>query len=104
MVAWFLRLEDVLSCLLVDRKHDAITVYINAIALLRQAIRSSPGRNDGTSTMYFAIVVDDEVLHRFMTVVKDSTFVDQVVKAVVDTKEDCTDNDGCLGKMVCDDS
>nr|GEW25518.1 hypothetical protein [Tanacetum cinerariifolium] len=26
----------------------------------------------------------------------ESTFVDQVVKAVVDTEEDCTENDGCL--------
>ncbi|GKC48001.1 hypothetical protein Tco_1065723 [Tanacetum coccineum] len=47
--AWFLRLEDVLSWLLVERKRDAITVDMNAIALLRQAIGLSPGRNDGTT-------------------------------------------------------
>ncbi|GJY51389.1 hypothetical protein Tco_0442236 [Tanacetum coccineum] len=52
----------------------------------------------------FGIVVNDEVLHRVMTMVKESTFVDQVVKAVVDTEEDCTKNDERSGKMVCDDS
>nr|GEY14929.1 hypothetical protein [Tanacetum cinerariifolium] len=34
---------------------------------------------------HFDIVVNDEVLHRVMTLVKESTFVHQVVKAVVDT-------------------
>ncbi|GKA24859.1 hypothetical protein Tco_0710892 [Tanacetum coccineum] len=56
------------------------------------------------SDMHFGIDVDDEVLHKAMTVVKESTFIDQVVKFVVDTKEDCTKNDGCLCKIVCDDS
>ncbi|GKF49563.1 retrotransposon protein, putative, ty1-copia subclass, partial [Tanacetum coccineum] len=50
MVAWFLGLEDVLSWLLVEGKHDAIIVEINAIALFRQAIGSSPGRNDRTTS------------------------------------------------------
>ncbi|GJQ94689.1 hypothetical protein Tco_0005828 [Tanacetum coccineum] len=50
MVAWFLGLEDVLSWLLVEGKRDAITVDINAISLFRQAIVSSPGRNDGTAS------------------------------------------------------
>ncbi|GKC50581.1 hypothetical protein Tco_1073326 [Tanacetum coccineum] len=50
MVAWFLGLEDVLSWLLVKGKCDAIKVNINAVALFRQAIRSSPGRNDGTAS------------------------------------------------------
>ncbi|GKD47137.1 hypothetical protein Tco_1271782, partial [Tanacetum coccineum] len=50
MVVWFLGLEDVLSWLLVEGKCDAITVDINAIALFRQAIGSSPGRNDGTTS------------------------------------------------------
>ncbi|GKE59349.1 hypothetical protein Tco_1498534 [Tanacetum coccineum] len=111
MVAWFLGLEDVLSWLLVEGKRDAITVDINGIALLRQAIGSSPGRNDGTTRhesieagKHFSIIIDDEVLYRVMTVVKESTFFDQLVKAVVDTEEDCTKNDGCSGKMVCDDS
>ncbi|GJU90038.1 hypothetical protein Tco_1302461 [Tanacetum coccineum] len=86
-------------------KGDAITVDINAIALFRQAIGSSPGINDGTTRPEnFGIVVNDEVLHRVMTMVKESTFVDQVVKAVVDTEEDCTKNDERSGKMVCDDS
>ncbi|GJY65478.1 RNA-directed DNA polymerase, eukaryota, reverse transcriptase zinc-binding domain protein, partial [Tanacetum coccineum] len=56
------------------------------------------------SHMHFGIDVDDEVLHKAVTVVKESTFIDQVVKFVVDTKEDCTKNDGCLCKIVCDDS
>ncbi|GJS81406.1 hypothetical protein Tco_0747947 [Tanacetum coccineum] len=51
MVARFLGLEDVLSWLLVEGKCDAITVYMNAIALFRQAIGSSPGRNDGTARL-----------------------------------------------------
>nr|GEY62112.1 ribonuclease H-like domain-containing protein [Tanacetum cinerariifolium] len=50
MVAWFLGLEDVLSWLLVEGKRNAITVDINAITLFRQAIGSSPGRNDGTAS------------------------------------------------------
>nr|GEW41158.1 hypothetical protein [Tanacetum cinerariifolium] len=49
MVAWFLGFEDVLSWLFVERKRDAITVDMNAIALLRQAIGSSPGRNNRTT-------------------------------------------------------
>ncbi|GKG48403.1 hypothetical protein Tco_0510288, partial [Tanacetum coccineum] len=49
MIAWFLGLEDVLSWLLVEGKRDATTVDINAIDLLRRAIRSSPGRKTGTS-------------------------------------------------------
>ncbi|GKA74157.1 hypothetical protein Tco_0780459 [Tanacetum coccineum] len=56
------------------------------------------------SDMHFGIDVDDEVLHKAVTVVKESTFVDQVVKFVVDIEEDCTKNDGCLCKIVCDDS
>nr|GEU65067.1 hypothetical protein [Tanacetum cinerariifolium] len=50
------------------------------------------------------VVPDDEVLHGTVTVVKEITFVNQVVKAVVDTEEDCTKNDGCSSKMVWDDS
>ncbi|GKC84331.1 hypothetical protein Tco_1140048 [Tanacetum coccineum] len=42
MVGLFCGLEDVLSLLLVEGKRDATTVDINAIALLRQAIGSSP--------------------------------------------------------------
>ncbi|GKD33921.1 hypothetical protein Tco_1249430 [Tanacetum coccineum] len=109
MIAWFLGLEDVLSWLLVKGKRDAITVDINAIVLFRQAIGSSPGINDGTarpesigSVMHFGISVDDEVLQRVETLLKESTFADQVVTTVVDTEEDCTENDGWSGKMVCD--
>ncbi|GJW16799.1 hypothetical protein Tco_0024235 [Tanacetum coccineum] len=50
MVAWCLGLEDVLSWLLVEGKRDAIIVDMNAIALFRQAIGSSPGRNDRTAS------------------------------------------------------
>ncbi|GKE15591.1 hypothetical protein Tco_1423168 [Tanacetum coccineum] len=52
----------------------------------------------------FCIVMNDELLHRVVTIVKESTFVDQIVKVVVDTEEDYTENDGCSGKTVCDDS
>ncbi|GJR91312.1 hypothetical protein Tco_0215323 [Tanacetum coccineum] len=41
---------DVLSWLLVKGKRDAITVDTNSIALFRQAIGSSPSRNDGTAS------------------------------------------------------
>ncbi|GJW92394.1 retrovirus-related pol polyprotein from transposon TNT 1-94 [Tanacetum coccineum] len=44
-----LRLEDVLSWLLVEGKRDVITVDIHAIALFIQAIGSSPSKNDGTT-------------------------------------------------------
>ncbi|GJV93725.1 putative nucleotidyltransferase, ribonuclease H [Tanacetum coccineum] len=71
MIAWFLRLEDVMSWFLVKGKCDAITIDMNAIALLRA-----------------------------VTMVNESTFVDQVVKAIVDTEEDCTKHDGCSGKTV----
>nr|GEZ11848.1 zinc finger, CCHC-type [Tanacetum cinerariifolium] len=45
-----IQLEDVLSWLLVEGKHDATTVDINAMDLLRQAIRSSPGKHNGTAS------------------------------------------------------
>ncbi|GJZ68541.1 hypothetical protein Tco_0631781 [Tanacetum coccineum] len=76
-------------------KCDAITVDMNGIDLLRQAIGSSPGRNDGTTR---------PALHIVVIMVKESTFVDQVVTVVVDIEEDCTKNGGCSSKMVCDDS
>ncbi|GJV87612.1 hypothetical protein Tco_1531550 [Tanacetum coccineum] len=76
-----------------------------------QVIGSSPGRNDGIARpesvevgTHFGIVVYDEVLHRVVTVVKESTFADQVVKAIIDTEEDYTENDGCSSKTVYDDS
>ncbi|GKC26984.1 hypothetical protein Tco_1034278 [Tanacetum coccineum] len=90
MVAWILGLEDVLSWLLVEGKHDAITVDINAIALLRQAIRSSPGRNDGTTSpksgMDVGIIVDDEVLHKLISMVKKNELFEELMSAVVDTE------------------
>ncbi|GJZ84311.1 hypothetical protein Tco_0649650 [Tanacetum coccineum] len=48
MVAWFLRLEDVLSWLLVVGKRDVIAVVKNAIALFKLVI-GSPGKNDETA-------------------------------------------------------
>nr|GEW28947.1 hypothetical protein [Tanacetum cinerariifolium] len=47
MVAWFLRLKDVLSWLLVEENHASITVDMNVIALCRQETGSSIGRNVG---------------------------------------------------------
>ncbi|GKB98384.1 hypothetical protein Tco_0984521 [Tanacetum coccineum] len=97
MVAWFLGLEDVLSWLLVEGKCDAITVDINAIALFRQAIGSSPGRNDGTaspgsigSRMHVGIVVDDEVLHKLVGMVEKNELVEELMIAVVDTEQNLT--------------
>ncbi|GJV66730.1 hypothetical protein Tco_1482239 [Tanacetum coccineum] len=56
------------------------------------------------SSKHFDIVMNDEVLHRVVTVVKESTFIDQVMKVVVDIEEDCIKNDGCSGKTVREDS
>nr|GEV34467.1 UBN2 domain-containing protein [Tanacetum cinerariifolium] len=50
LVDYGVRLEDVLNWLLVDRKHDATIVDINAMALLRQAMGSSARRNTGTTS------------------------------------------------------
>ncbi|GKD40175.1 hypothetical protein Tco_1260382 [Tanacetum coccineum] len=93
MVAWFLGLEDVLSWLLVEGKHDATTVDINAIALLTQAFRSSPGRNIETtrpesigSRIDVGIVVDDELLHKLTSMVEKNELVEELRIAVVDTE------------------
>ncbi|GJR60569.1 hypothetical protein Tco_1502731 [Tanacetum coccineum] len=75
MVAWFLRLEDVLCWLLVDGKRDT-TVDINAIALLRQAIRLSP------------------VVHKLVRMVEKNELVDELMIVVVDTEHNVTEFDG----------
>ncbi|GJY82743.1 hypothetical protein Tco_0496119 [Tanacetum coccineum] len=98
MVAWFLGLEDVLSWLLVEGKRNAIIIDINAIALFRQAIGSSPGRNDGTTSpesgMDVGIVVDDETLHKMISMVEKNEFVEELMIAVMDTKQNVTEFDG----------
>ncbi|GJR92883.1 hypothetical protein Tco_0265057 [Tanacetum coccineum] len=100
MVAWFLRLEDVLSWLLVEGKHDAIIVDINAISLLRQAIGSSPERNDGAASpesigsgMDVGIVVDDEVFHKLISMVEKNELFEELMIAVVDTEQNLTEFD-----------
>ncbi|GJY35410.1 hypothetical protein Tco_0420788 [Tanacetum coccineum] len=75
MVAWFLGLEGVLSWVLVEEKCDAITVDINVIAMFRQAIGSSPGRNNGTASPESSMVVDDEVLHKLVSMVEKNEFL-----------------------------
>ncbi|GJX36132.1 hypothetical protein Tco_0247689 [Tanacetum coccineum] len=50
------------------------------------------------------IVVDDEVLHKIMNMVKKSRIIKQLVKAIVDNEKDCTVIDGCFDMKVCDDS
>nr|GEY53886.1 hypothetical protein [Tanacetum cinerariifolium] len=95
MVAWFLGSKDVLSWLLVEGKHDAITVNINAIALFRQEIRSSPGRNDGTVSLESscgntACVVDDEVLYKLVSMVEKNDLLEELMIAVVDTEQNLT--------------
>ncbi|GKD08953.1 hypothetical protein Tco_1188638 [Tanacetum coccineum] len=100
MVAWFPRLEDVLSWLLAEGKCDAITVDINAIGLFRQAIGSSPGRNNGRASpesiesgMYVDIVMDDEVLYKLISMVEKNELVEELMIAVVDTKQNLTEFD-----------
>ncbi|GJS46042.1 hypothetical protein Tco_0596163 [Tanacetum coccineum] len=90
MVAWFLRLEDVLSWLLVEGKHNAIKVDINAISLFRQAIGSSPvgfGMDVG-------IVVDDEVLHKLISIVEKTKLIEELMIVVLDTELNVTEFDG----------
>ncbi|GKA48196.1 hypothetical protein Tco_0741154 [Tanacetum coccineum] len=77
-------------------KRDAITVDINAIDLFRQAIGSSPGRNDGTTTgfgMHVGMVVNDEVLHKLVSVVEKNGLVKELMIAVVDTEQNLTEFD-----------
>ncbi|GJS98733.1 hypothetical protein Tco_0819903 [Tanacetum coccineum] len=90
----FLGLEDVLSWLLVEGKHDAITVDINVIALFRQAIGSPPGRNDITAIgfgMHVGIVVDDEVLHKLESMVKKNELFEELMIVVVDTEQNLSE-------------
>ncbi|GJS31293.1 hypothetical protein Tco_0491913 [Tanacetum coccineum] len=86
--------------LLVEGKRDAIIVDINAIALLRQAIGSSPGRNDGTpspesigSRMDVDIFVDDEALHKLISMVEKNELFKKLMIVVVDTKQNFTEVD-----------
>ncbi|GJY05940.1 hypothetical protein Tco_0371880 [Tanacetum coccineum] len=90
MVAWFLRLEDVLSWLLVEGNHDAIIVDINAIALFRQAIRSSPdemmnrSHESIVSEILVGMVVDDEVLHKLVSMVEKDELLEELMITIVD--------------------
>ncbi|GKC71691.1 hypothetical protein Tco_1117574 [Tanacetum coccineum] len=100
MVAWFLGLEDVLSWLLVEGKRYTIIVDINDIALFRQAIGSSPGRNDETASpksigsgMGVGIVMDDEVLHKLISMVKNNELFEELMTTVVDTEQNLTELD-----------
>ncbi|GJW60935.1 hypothetical protein Tco_0110270, partial [Tanacetum coccineum] len=72
-------------------------VDINGIALFRQAIGSSPGRNDGTtspesigSRMDVGMVVDDEVLHKLVSMVEKNELFEELMKVVMDTKQNLT--------------
>nr|GEY07950.1 hypothetical protein [Tanacetum cinerariifolium] len=62
-------------------KRDATTAEINAIALLRQAIGSSHGRNIGT------------VLHKLVSMVKKNDLCDELMITVVDTELNVTEFD-----------
>ncbi|GKA35419.1 hypothetical protein Tco_0721910 [Tanacetum coccineum] len=97
MVVWFLVLEDVMSWLLVEGKCNANTVDINAIALFRQAIGSSPGRNDGTaspetigSEILVGMVMDDEVLHKLVSMVEKNELFKELMIVVVNTEQNLT--------------
>ncbi|GKF72373.1 hypothetical protein Tco_0208487, partial [Tanacetum coccineum] len=95
-------LEDVLSWLLVDGKHDSTIVDINAIALLRQAIGSSPGKNTGIvspgsiwgkSSIDCGSIVDDEVLHKLVSMVEKNELVKELMIDVMDTEQNLTEFD-----------
>ncbi|GJS85252.1 hypothetical protein Tco_0751793 [Tanacetum coccineum] len=94
MVAWFLGLEDVLSWLLVEGKCDTITVYMNSISLLRESIRSSLGRNDGTFVELMVvgelletyIVGKEKVLHKTVNVIEKNTDVEKLVMIIADSE------------------
>ncbi|GJY54738.1 hypothetical protein Tco_0446402 [Tanacetum coccineum] len=89
MVVWFLGLENVLSWLLAEGKRDAIIVNINVIALFKQGIGSSPARNVGTTSpeMDVGMIVDDEVLHKMISMVEKNNFVEELMIVVVDTEQ-----------------
>ncbi|GKD37283.1 hypothetical protein Tco_1257490 [Tanacetum coccineum] len=91
MVAWFLGLEDVLSWLLVKGKCDAIIVDINVIALFRHTIRSSPGRNDETTSL--ESIVYDEVLHKLVSMVEKNELFEELMIAVMDTEQNLIEFD-----------
>nr|GEY86863.1 hypothetical protein [Tanacetum cinerariifolium] len=78
-------------------KRDAITVDINAIALFRRANGSSPGRNDGTTSLesgiHVGMVMDDEVLHKLVSMVEKNELVEEVMIAVVDTEQNLSEFD-----------
>ncbi|GJY11394.1 hypothetical protein Tco_0379579 [Tanacetum coccineum] len=82
------------SWLLVEGKRNAITADINAIALFRQAIGSSPGRNDGTtspesivSEILVGMVMDDEVLHKLVSIIEKNELFEELMIVVVDTEQ-----------------
>ncbi|GJR11399.1 hypothetical protein Tco_0794051 [Tanacetum coccineum] len=89
---------------ILNGKHDATTVDINAIALLRQAIGSSPGRKTRTARpesnwensagKHVDNVVDDEVLHKLVSMVEKNELFDELMIAVVDIEQSLTEFDG----------
>ncbi|GJV40776.1 hypothetical protein Tco_1419216 [Tanacetum coccineum] len=101
MVAWFLELEDVLSWLLVEGKLDDTTVDRNVIALLRQAIRSLPGRNDGTASsesswgnLACGCCEIGGLLHKLICMVEKNELVEELMIVIVDTEQNVTEFDG----------
>ncbi|GJR96175.1 hypothetical protein Tco_0268349, partial [Tanacetum coccineum] len=94
--------------LLIEGKRDATTTDINTIALLRQAIGSSPGRK--TSIEYVKSnwensdygfeagkhvenVVDDEVLHKLVSMAENNELFEELMIVVVDTELNLTEFD-----------
>ncbi|GJY53618.1 hypothetical protein Tco_0445282 [Tanacetum coccineum] len=78
-------------------KRDATIVGINVVALLRQGIRSSTGRKIGTtipeSGMDVDIVVDDEVLHKLISMVEKNELDEELIIDFVDTEQNLTEFD-----------
>ncbi|GJW87335.1 hypothetical protein Tco_0162675 [Tanacetum coccineum] len=99
LISWIGRL----SWLLIEGKRDVTTVGIIAIALLRQAIRSSPRRNTETASpesiygkstdKHVDIVVDDEVLHKLVSMFENNDLFEELMIVVVDIELNLTEFD-----------
>ncbi|GKG12921.1 hypothetical protein Tco_0349881, partial [Tanacetum coccineum] len=91
-------------------KCEATIVVINAIALLRQAILSSPGRNTRAARpesswensacgcgeiagFLVDMVVDDEMFHKLMSMVEKNELFKELMILVMDTEQNLIELD-----------
>ncbi|GKD07548.1 hypothetical protein Tco_1187233, partial [Tanacetum coccineum] len=60
-------------------------------------IGSSPGRNDGTASpesgMDVGIIVDDEMLHKLISMIEKNELFEELMIIVVDTEQNLTEFD-----------